>query len=74
MEDLIGLPIGDVASSVVSETSPDGVYTVTWTVTEYVDSTSDLLPNTKRINMIVTSQRAGTGNLVDLEYIKHGNY
>ena len=67
IEDLISLPYKDVVDSGVSgETSPDGVYTVTWDVTDDVP-----LPNTKTIKMTVTSQRAGTGSLVELEYIKY---
>jgi len=49
-----------------SAVSPDGVYTVLWNVVE-----EQPLPNTKTLRVIVTSRRAGVGNLVDLEYIKH---
>lgn len=61
-----GLQANTPATADGSETSPDGVYTVMWNVAEEWP-----LPNTKTIRMIVTSQRAGTGRLVDLEYIKH---
>ncbi len=64
IEDFIALDYGDVADG--NEISPDGVYTVTWTVIEDVP-----LPNTKTIRVVVTTQRKGTGSLVDLEYIKH---
>lgn len=69
MEDLITLPYDDVIASVGNETSPDGVYTITWSVAEGVP----MADYTKTIRVIVTSQRAGTGSLVDLEYIKHKN-
>ncbi|GAB6192347.1 type IV pilus modification PilV family protein [Desulfocastanea catecholica] len=68
IEDLISLPYADVKDSVgTGETSPDGVYTVTWDVS--ADNVP--LPNTKTIKMVVTSHRAGTGSLVELEYIKY---
>ncbi|MFT5728336.1 MAG: prepilin-type N-terminal cleavage/methylation domain-containing protein [Desulforhopalus sp.] len=69
IEDLISLDYDDISDSVGGgETSPDGVYTITWNVVDEAP-----LPNTKTINMVVTSQRAGTGSLVQLEYIKHKN-
>ena len=51
-----------------SETSPDGVYTLFWNIAE-----NRPMYRTKIIRVIVTSQRAGTGNLVDVEYVKHEN-
>lgn len=65
-DNLAGLQDSTVATADGSETSPDGVYTVLWNVAE-----EEPLPNTKTIRIIVTSERAGTGRLVDLEYIKH---
>lgn len=49
-----------------SETTPDGVYTLLWNV-----AVNRPIYRTKIIRIIVTSQRAGTGRLVDIEYVKH---
>lgn len=64
LEDLMALKYDDVING--NEASPDGVYTVDWTVAEDTP-----LPNTKTILVVVTSQRAGTGSRVELEYVKH---
>ena len=48
------------------EFTPDGVYTVMWNVAERIP-----LDNTKTVRVIVTSQRTGTGDRVELQYIKH---
>lgn len=58
--------LGDSTNADGTETSPDGVYTVLWNVAE-----DRPIYRTKTIRVIVTSQRAGTGRLVDLEYVKH---
>ncbi len=48
------------------EVSPDGIYTLQWNVAE-----NRPIYRSKIIRVIVTSQRAGTGRLVDMEYVKH---
>ena len=48
------------------EVSPDGIYTLQWNVAE-----NRPVYRSKIIRVIVTSQRAGTGRLVDMEYVKH---
>jgi prepilin-type N-terminal cleavage/methylation domain-containing protein len=64
-----GLSHDTTATADGSQTSPDGVYTVLWNVAG-TDAAGVPLPNTKIVRIIVTSSRAGTGNRVDLEYIK----
>lgn len=66
LEVLMALKYDDVKTATVSEKSPDGVYTVLWNVIEETP-----LPNTKTVRVVVTSPRGGTGNRVELEYIKH---
>lgn len=48
------------------EVSPDGVYTLVWNVAE-----NRPVYRSKIIRVIVTSQRGGTGRLVDVQYVKH---
>jgi len=61
-----GLADSTTATADGSETSPDGVYTLLWNV-----AVNKPIHRTKTIRVIVTSQRAGTGRLVDMEYVKH---
>jgi len=61
-----GLADSTTATADGSETSPDGVYTLLWNV-----AVNTPIHRTKTIRVIVTSQRAGTGRLVDMEYVKH---
>lgn len=61
-----GLANSTPATADGSEATPDGVYTVLWNVVEETP-----LPNTKTVRVIVTSPRGGTGNRIELEYIKH---
>jgi prepilin-type N-terminal cleavage/methylation domain-containing protein len=63
-----GLSDSTTATADGSESSPDGVYTVLWNV-----AVNEPIYRTKIIRVIVTSQRAGTGNLVDMEYVKQEN-
>ena len=61
-----GLGNDTIATADGNDISSDGVYTILWNVAEDVP-----IPRTKTIRVIVTSQRAGTGNRVDMEFIKH---
>jgi prepilin-type N-terminal cleavage/methylation domain-containing protein len=61
-----GLSDSTTATADGSETSPDGVYTLLWNV-----AVNRPIYRTKTVRVIVTSPRAGTGNLVDIEYVKH---
>ena len=66
IEDLLTLQYDDVVDG--NATSPDGVYTLAWTV-----ATHSPLPNTKTISMVVTTVRTGVGSRVEMDYIKHDN-
>jgi type IV pilus assembly protein PilV len=61
-----GLAASTTATADGSETSPDGVYTLLWNV-----AVNRPIYRTKTVRVIVVSPRAGTGSLVDLEYVKH---
>lgn len=61
-----GLTDSTTATADGNEISPDGVYTLLWNV-----AVNKPIHRTKTIRVIVTSQRAGTGRLVDMEYVKH---
>lgn len=63
-----GLGNSTIATADGSETSPDGVYTLLWNV-----AVNRPIYKTKTIRVIVTSQRSGTGSLVDIEYVVHQN-
>ena len=63
-----GLSASTTATADGSETSPDGVYTLLWNV-----AVNRPIYKTKTIRVIVTSQRSGTGSLVDIEYVVHQN-
>ena len=63
-----GLADSTTATADGSETSPDGVYTLLWNV-----AVNRPIYKTKTIRVIVTSQRSGTGSLVDIEYVVHQN-
>ena len=61
-----GLRNNTVATADGSDSSPDGVYTMLWNV-----APDWPIFGTKTIRVLVTSQRTGTQDLVDVAYIKH---